>query len=203
MFWSFATAQLHSSLETSAQKLRVDSSPCRRQRRQPGLQIFQGYFFWVPKKERTTFTAWNQLRWFPPKKMEGPMVRSDVFFPLKNLYKPKVWQTNIVLLCFWKKINQPLPKNCPYFFPGASQNHQKNPLEGLRNCWAANHNLIACNNWSWGALRIGVGGAWGKFRKVKDVFWVKKLGLLDVRNEQTLPATEQDLGGSRWTSRGI
>lgn len=34
--------------------------------------------------------------------------------------------------------------------------------------------MIACNNWSWGTLRIGVGGgAWGKFRKVKDVFLVK------------------------------
>ena len=39
--------------------------------------------------------------------------------------------------------------------------------------------MIACNNWSWGTLRIGVGGgAWGKFSKVKDAFLVKKCASL-------------------------
>ena len=39
---ALCNAQLHSSLETSAQKLRVDSSPCRRQRRQAAKQEFFG-----------------------------------------------------------------------------------------------------------------------------------------------------------------
>ena len=123
------------------------------------------------------------------------MVRSDVFFSVKTKDLTDKYRS----LVFLKENQSATPQKivitfCPVL-PRSTNKKSTRRIEKLLGCESQ---LDSMQQLELGDLK-DLSWRWcmGKVQEGERCFFGENMCLLDVRNEQGLPATERDLGGSR------